>query len=66
VLLRKQFKKKNLDIVNYVKLYDLLEITAKGLKNSSLDLKKKMKKISQQIEKIKKKNYYRKNWNKFF
>jgi len=54
VLLRKQFKKKNLDIVNYVKLYDLLEITAKGLKNSSLDLKKKNEKISQQIEKIKK------------
>jgi len=52
--LRKQFKKKNLDIVNYVKLYDLLEITAKGLKNSSLDLKKKNEKISQQIEKIKK------------
>jgi len=65
VLLRKQFKKKNLDIVNYVKLYDLLEITAKGLKNSSLDLKKKNEKISQQIEKIKK-IIIEKNWNKFF
>jgi len=52
VLLRKQFKKKNLDIVNYVKLYDLLEITAKGLKNSSLDLKKKkMKKLANRLKK---------------